>query len=283
MTESAFLFLRAVAALALGLLAAVAQAQVRAAPAVPRPGDYIVAVVNQELVTAGELQQRITRVREDAARTKTPLPAVDELRRQILDLLIDERVQVTYARESGQRLDEAELDRAVANVALQNQLTPAQLRERLRKDGLDFSRFRNNVRDQLLTERVREREVQARIRITDEEVDAFVEKRRAAAGSLAEYNIAQLLVSVPDGATVPAVAERRARAQAALARIKAGEDFSAVVREISDDANKAQGGVIGLAKRAGWALVGVATFAKLYLHPVHRHDLPQRMRVAPAW
>jgi peptidyl-prolyl cis-trans isomerase SurA len=246
MTESISLVCRVGAALVLGLLAATAEAQGRTAPSTPRPGDYIVAVVNQELVTAGELQQRMLRVREEAARSKASLPPADELRRQILDVLIDERVQVTYARDSGQRLDEAELDRAVANVALQNQVTLPQLRERLRQDGLDFSRFRNNVRDQLLVERVREREVQARIRVTDEEIDAFIEKRRVAVAGLAEYNIAQVLVSVPDGASDAVVAERRARAEAALSRIRAGEDFLAVAREVSEDGNKAQGGVIGL-------------------------------------
>ena len=98
-------------------------------------GDYIVAVVNQELVTAGELQQRLARVRDDAARNRTPLPPPAVLRKQVLDTLIDERVLVTNARDSGARVDEPELDRAVANVATQNQLTMPQLRERLRKEG----------------------------------------------------------------------------------------------------------------------------------------------------
>jgi len=212
----------------------------------PRPGDYILAIVNQELVTAGELDQRIARVRANAARTGAKLPPDAELRQQLLDALIEERVQVTYARDSGQRLDDVELDRAVANVALQNQVTMAQLRQRLAAEGIDFARFRNNVRDQLLVERVREREVQARIRITDAEIDAVLDKQRAQAGASVEYNIAQILVTVPDGATDAVVAQRRARAEAAVARVKAGESFEAVAREVSEDANRAQGGVIGL-------------------------------------
>ena len=112
-----------------------------ATAALPQTGDYIIAVVNQELVTAGELQTRLARVREDAARAKQALPAPELLRKQVLDLLIDERVQVTYARENGARLDDAELDRAVANVAVQNQLTLPQLRDRLRADGLDTPAF----------------------------------------------------------------------------------------------------------------------------------------------
>ena len=219
-------------------------AQTRAAPV--RTGDYILAVVNQELVTASELQSRLERVRADAARQRAKLPPEEQLKREVLDALIDDRVQLTHARESGTRIDDAELDRAVNNVAVQNQITMAQLRERLRKEGIDYARFRNNVRDQLLTERVREREVQGRIRVTDAEIDALLDERRAAAHASAEYNIAQILVSVPDGASAEETARRRERAEGAKKRVAAGEAFETVARELSEDSNRAAGGVIGL-------------------------------------
>lgn len=232
--------------LALLLAGAAPATHAQARPAPVRTGDYIVAIVNQELVTASELQNRVRRVREDAARQRASLPPDDQLRREVLDLLIDERVQLTHARDSGQRIDEVELDRAVNNVALQNQITMAQLRERLRRDGIDYLRFRNNVRDQLLTERVREREVQGRIRVTDAEIDAWLDQRRAAASAVAEYNIAQILVTVPEGAGPEETARRRERAEAARKRVVDGEAFEAVARELSEDANRAAGGVIGL-------------------------------------
>jgi len=221
-----------------------AMAQQRSAP--PRTADYIVAIVNQELVTAAELQLRLTQVRDDAKRSGARLPADEELRRQVLDGLIDERVQITNARESGQRVDDTEVERAMANVAAQNQLTPDQLRERLKREGIDYTRFRKNVKDQLLVERTREREVQTRIKVTDSEIENWLEAQRTAAGAATEYNISQVLVTVPEGATDAAVAERRARAEAALARIRAGESFEAVAREVSEDSNRAKGGEIGL-------------------------------------
>lgn len=237
----------AVGALVSPLSPAFGQPARSAASRPPLPsGDFILAVVNQELVTAAEVEQRLLRVRENAARTGTALPPEAQVRRQLLDLLIDERTQVAHARESGQRIDEGELDRAVANVAAQNQVTLAQLRQRLTQDGVDYARFRKNVRDQILVERVREREVQARIRITDAEIDALIEKQRTDASVRAEYNVAQILVSVPDGASDTVVAERQARAEAALARVTSGEPFEAVALEISDDPNKAQGGALGL-------------------------------------
>ncbi|MEO5845032.1 MAG: peptidylprolyl isomerase [Caldimonas sp.] len=237
MTDSKRLGRRLVAAAALGLAAVQPFAQT---------GDYIVAVVNQELVTASEVQQRLARVRDEATRSRAPLPPPGALRKQVLDTLIDERVLVTNARESGTRIDDPELDRAVANVATQNQLTLPQLRERLRQEGITFAKFRDNIRDQILVERVREREVVSRIKVSDAEVDEHIDKRRAAAGSSAQLNVAQILVPVPDGAAEGVVAERRGRAEAAFRRVRGGEDFAAVAREISEDSNRSQGGEIGL-------------------------------------
>jgi peptidyl-prolyl cis-trans isomerase SurA len=227
---------RALAALTLGCAAL---------PAFAQGGDYIVAVVNQELVTAAELQQRLARVRDEAARSRTQLPPAAALRQQVLDSLIDERVLVTNARESGTRIEDTELDRAVANVATQNQLTMPQLRERLRREGIDYARFRENVKEQMMVERVREREVTSRIKISDAEVDALIEQRRVASGIAPELNIAQILVVVPEAAPAAVVAQRHERALAALRRVRGGEDFAAVAREVSEDGNRAQGGEIG--------------------------------------
>jgi peptidyl-prolyl cis-trans isomerase SurA len=236
MTDLQLLWRRAALALAIGL---------GSIPAAAQTVDYIVAVVNTELVTSSELQQRLARVRDDAARSHTALPPPAVLRKQVLDTLIDERVLVTAARETGTRIDDAELDRAVTNVATQNQMTLPQLRERLRKEGIPYNKFRDNIRDQLIVERVREREVVSLIKISDAEIDAVIEKRRHAAGAGIQLDIAQILVTVPEGASAAGIAERRERAQAALRRVRSGEDFAVVAREISEDNNRARGGAIG--------------------------------------
>jgi len=211
-----------------------------------RPGDYIVAVVNQELVTAFELSQRMAQTREQARRNNQRLPAEGEFRAAILESLVEDRAVLSYARDSGVRIDDGEIDRAVAVIASQNQLTPAQLRARLAQDGLDLPRFRAQLKDQLLVERVREREVTQRMRITDGEIDAFIDKQRGSAASEVQYNIAQVLIKVPDGAGESVVAERRNRAELAAQRVRAGEDFAAVARQLSEDDNRERGGEIGL-------------------------------------
>jgi len=218
----------------------------QAARSAPAPGDYIVAIVNSELVTAGEVEQRVARVKQEAARTGARLPPDAVLREQITNALIDERVLVTYARDIGVKVDAAEVDRAIANIAAQNKLSLDQLRDRLQREGIDYGRFRDNLRDQIAVERVRERDVIARIQPTDREIDALLDQQRAAAGASIEYNIAQILVTVPEGASDAVVAERKARAESAMARVRAGEPFAQVAREMSEDANRAKGGEIGM-------------------------------------
>ena len=227
---------------------AAAQAAVQAAQAVRGnlKGDHIVAVVNTEAVTSVEVAQRIERINADARRAKSQLPDAETLRQQVLDALIDERVQITFARALGQKVDDAEIDRAVANVAAQNQLTLAQLRDRLRGEGLEMARFRNNLRDQLMVERVREREVNTRIRISDADIEHYLDEQRGRAAGETQLNLAQILVSVPEGASAELLAQRQARADQALARLRAGEDFSKLARELSEDNNREAGGELGL-------------------------------------
>jgi peptidyl-prolyl cis-trans isomerase SurA len=227
--------------LALAALGATAQT----APTL-QPGDYIAAVVNQDVVAASEVVARTERLRQEARQKGEVMPETAGLRKQALEALIEDRVLVTHARETGNKVDEAELDRVVANVAAQNKLTMPQLLQRLKQDGTDYKSFRENLRDQMMTERVREREVQGRIKVSDAEIDAWLDKKRQALEQGGQVNLAQVLVTVPDGAADAVVAERRAIAEAALARVQGGEDFAKVAREVSEDGNKARGGEIGL-------------------------------------
>jgi peptidyl-prolyl cis-trans isomerase SurA len=238
--------------------AAPAQLRINPAPTTPaaptpsaqptlRPGDHIAAIVNQELVTAYEVNQRMALARDDARRKNQRLPADSELRAMILESLIEERALLSHARDSGIRVDEVEIDRAVGVIAAQNQLTPTQLRQRLAQDGMDLGRFRANLRDQIMVERVREREVAQRIRITDAEIDALIEQQRGkVAAAEVQYNIAQVLIKLPENATEATIAERRARAEQAMARIRSGEDFATVARQVSEDDNRERGGEIGM-------------------------------------
>lgn len=211
-----------------------------------RGGDYIVAIVNQELVTAVEVSLRAQRARDEANRQKVALPEEQELRRQITQALIEERVILTHAREGGVRIDDAELDRTLQGIAAQNQLSVDGLRERLRGEGTDFDRFRVNLREQLMVERARERDVLPRIRITEAEVDNYLMQQARALQADRGVNLAQILVNVPEGASASEVQARRGRAEAALERLRAGSAFEQVALEVSDDGNRQRGGEMGM-------------------------------------
>jgi peptidyl-prolyl cis-trans isomerase SurA len=207
------------------------------------PGDHIAVVVNSDVV-AGEIAGRAERGREEAQRRGEAIDAA-AARQLAQDTLVEERVLVTYARESGARVEEPELDRVVANVAAQNRISIPQLLERLKQDGIDAKRFRENLKDQLLIERIREREVNARIRITDGEIDRLIDDQRRLAIEKAQLNIAQILVPAPTAAG-PQRDAAKAKAEAALKRVLAGENFAAVAADSSQDANRRQGGEIGM-------------------------------------
>ena len=212
----------------------------------PRMADYIAAVVNQESVTFVEVRMRVQRLKAEARRTGERLPPDAELETQVLDGLIDERALLTQARENGVSVNDGEVDRAVANIAAQNQISVPALRDQMVREGMDFNRFKANIREQMMVERVREREVGARVRITDADIEAFIDKQRAGRTGEVEYNIAQILIPVPEGASDAVVAERRAQAEAAMARVKGGTDFATVAKAVSQDSNKERGGEIGL-------------------------------------
>jgi peptidyl-prolyl cis-trans isomerase SurA len=231
-----------------GLTASAQPTKAAAAAALKAPvreGDYIVAVVNSDSVTQIELDQAMAKARADAAAAGGSIPSEAELRKTVLDGLIEQRVLATYARDNGAKIDDVEVDHAVDNVASANRMTTAQLRDRLRVEGIDFGRFRENLRDQIAIERIREREVVGRIKISDSEIVDYIENERAKRIASPEVDIAQILVTVPENASPEVRAEREARAQQALVRVKNGEPFAQVARDVSEDAHRLEGGEIG--------------------------------------
>jgi len=213
--------------------------------ATAKSADYLVAIVNTESVTNNEVQIRFLKLQQESIERGGAQPTTAELRKQALDALIEERVLVTYARENGVKVDDGEVDRAIANIASSNKMSTDQLRERLRQQGLDYATFRSGIRDQITIERIREREVISHIRVTDAEIADYVAKMRGGRPVTPQVNIAQILITVPDKATPEVEAERKARAEQALARVRNGEPFDQVARDMSEDANKAKGGEMG--------------------------------------
>lgn len=211
-----------------------------------RSADYIVAIVNSEPITNQQVRNRVLQIEQQFSARGAALPPRQELFSQVLERLISERTQIQLARDSGIRIDEQAIDSAVLNIARQNQLSLDQLRVRLREDGIDMNTLRSGLRDELLLQRVREREVEPRVRITDNDLDAFIREQRDSPTGDLEVNIAQILVAIPDNANEAQVVPLLAKAQRAFERARAGEDFAALARELSDAADRSAGGQLGL-------------------------------------
>ena len=216
------------------------------APAQPaRSVDRIVAVVNKEVVTASELRERVELAARELARQRTPLPERALLERQVLERLIIDKAQLQLAADSGLRVDELQLDRAVDRIAENNKMTLAAFRRALENDGVVLARIREELRQQIVMQRLREREVDERIEVGETEIDLYLEEQKAGRGEREEYNIAHILVRLPDQASPERIEQGRARAEKVLAEARAGADFGALAASYSDAGDALQGGQMG--------------------------------------
>jgi len=227
------------------LLSPAADAAVQASSE-PLPADRIVVVVNNEPITQHDIRSRVQRVVQQAARSGSNLPPQAEITRQVTEALILERAQIQLATEQGIRVESAALDDAEQNIARQNQMDVARLHRQLEADGFSVAEFRKNIREQLLVQRLREREVEARVRVTEADVDRFLAQKRDNPGADLQLHIAQILISVPENADAQRLASLMTRAQTVAEKARSGADFGALAREYSDAPDRANGGDLGL-------------------------------------
>ena len=242
------LFTRAAAAAGLVLLAlaAVPHAYAQKPPASRIVLlDRIVVIVNDQVITRRDLDERVATVLTQLRQQGTPLPPRSVLEKQVLERMIFNQVQLQYAKETGLRIDDATLEKTLSRIAEDSKLTPAQMRAALEKDGVGFNKFREDIREEITIARLREREVDNRITIADSEIDNFLSTRQIQEGKTDEYNLSHILVSVPEQASPERLQERRARAEQALAQIKGGADFRQVAASFSDAPEAVQGGALG--------------------------------------
>ena len=219
----------------------------QAGSAAQQPADFIVAVVNSEPITNNDVRSKMLRAEQQLTQQGAVMPPRAELIRQVLERVIGDKAQLQEAKVSGVRIDDNAVTGAVETVAQQNQMSVEELRRRLASDGIAYNTFREQLRDELLVSRFRQREVDARVKVTDLDIDQFLREQEGNNDvSSMDINLAQILVAVPENATPEQVKALEAKAQQAADKARSGVDFVALVNEFSEAPLRATGGQMGL-------------------------------------
>jgi len=206
--------------------------------------DFIVAVVGDGVITHNELKSRLAGVLRQLEKQGTPLPPQDVLERQMLERMIMERAQFAYAKESGLRIDDAQLEQALGRIAAGNNLSPAQFRSALEKDGVSYAQFREEIRGEMTMARLREREVESKLVVSEGEIDNYLANQTASGGN-EEYQLAHILLRAPESASPEQLQKLRLRGEQALAKARGGDNFAELTAAYSDAPDALQGGNLG--------------------------------------
>jgi peptidyl-prolyl cis-trans isomerase SurA len=210
-----------------------------------KPIDSIAVVVNDDVITQQELETRTRTVVQRMKAQNVAMPDQADLRRQILERMIVERAQLQLAKEYGVRVDDITLDRAIGRIAEQQKMSLQELRNEMEKEGTPFAAFRESIRDEIIMQRLREHEVDAKINISDAEVDSYMAAEKAAAAEQFELNISQIMIRIPENASAEVIAKAKAKADEVMRQLRTGADFAKMAATYSDSSDALQGGVVG--------------------------------------
>ncbi|TAJ77237.1 MAG: molecular chaperone SurA [Gallionellaceae bacterium] len=216
------------------------------APRQAQPIDWIMAVVNDDVITRHELDVRLAVVVNQLKKQGTPLPEAAVLEKQILERMIGDMLQLQFAKETGLRVDDAMLDKALGRIAQQNKLPSlAAFRAKVEQEGVDFNKFREEIRTEILTTRLREREVDSKLVVSENEIENYLANQSKQAGKGEELKLAHIMVVVPEQASAEKIGTYKQRAEEALAKLRGGAPFAQVAAGYSDAADALQGGNLG--------------------------------------
>ena len=206
----------------------------------------IVVVVNDEVITRQELDTRILEIEMQLKKQGTPLPDRAVLQKQLLERMITDRAQMQLAKENGMRVDDVMLDRTMLRLAEQNKMSLPEFRNQIEREGTPYAKFREQIRDDILMQRIREREVDSKIQVSETEIDNYLAaEANNKAAAKQELNLAHILISIPEKASAEQIAARRARAEEVLKKLREGADFAKTAVTYSDSSEALKGGDIG--------------------------------------
>lgn len=223
-----------------------AQTSAKKPAAEPEFLNAVVAVVNNDVITTGELAERTHTAALNLRRQKIELPPMQQLRIQVLEQLILERAMAQRARETGIRVDDGVVNATIEQIAQQNKISVAELRRRLQLDGVTFPQFREEIRSQVIAQRLREREVNDEIKIPESEIDAFLADQAGFnVNDTIEYDVSHIWIPTNEGMSTEELNNARNVADDVLERAQDGEDFGALAASFSKASDALEGGKLG--------------------------------------
>ncbi len=207
--------------------------------------DSIHVVVNDEVITKNEVRNRAVQTAQNLKARNVQLPDQATLERQVVEAMIVERAQIQMAKEMGVRVDDRTLDATIGRIAEGQKMSVQEMRNQMEKEGLTYAQFRDDIRNEIMMQRLREHEVDAKIQISEAEIDTYLAASKAAAAEKVEMNLSQILVAVPENASPEQIAARRARAEEVARQLRTGADFSKMAATYSEAPDALKGGEIG--------------------------------------
>jgi peptidyl-prolyl cis-trans isomerase SurA len=225
--------------------------------------DRIVAVVNNDVITATELQERLAQTKQQLATQQIASPPEDVLRRQLLERMVVEDIQLQLAAQTGIRVSDQDVDQAIGSIADRNNMSARELYDMVQQQGFDRSAYRDQIRKQITIQQLVDREITSHITVSDSEVNNYLESAQARARDTTEYNVSHIYVPVPESATAEQIAAAKQRAEDIVRRLRGGEDFARAAVTYSQGQNALTGGVLGWKSAAQLPELFVNALAKL--------------------
>lgn len=207
--------------------------------------DRIIAVVNNDVITANELDQRMAEIKQQLATQQIKLPPDDVLRKQLLERLIIEQIQIQLAAQAGIRVTDQDVEQAIRTIAERNHMSVEALYETVRRQGFDRTAYHDQIRNQIAIQQLVEREVTNQVSVSESEVSNFLENRQALGQGDGEYNLSHIYIPVPESATPPQIGAAKARAEEVHRKLLAGEDFARAAVTYSQGPDALTGGALG--------------------------------------
>ena len=207
--------------------------------------DAIAVVVNDEVITKNEIAAQVRSQEANMKAQNLPLPDPADLRRQVIEMMVSQRAQVQLAKEMGVKVDDTQLDRTLQRIAENQKITVQQLRNEAEKTGVSFAEYREQIRTEIMLNRLREHEVEGKVQVSDAEVDTFLAAEKAAAAERVQVNLSQIMVRIPENASPEQIAARKSIADEVMRQLRTGADFAKMATTYSDSSDALKGGEVG--------------------------------------